>query len=231
MVSGQEVQVPARGAPTDAEARSLRAVRELRDPLDGIMQSLQRLSLHSAFELRQTPECPHLLHRARALAGELRGVVDTLLDAPRNGERRERRVHSETISVITAFEDASAAVGDALSGRHVTASCPPKLTVTTDATLFCELLSLLLRESARETGEVHAIVKLSAGELAVNFAGLHARASAGHSLDRIQSLAAKLGGRIDVVTHPEPVAGVRLRLPQQRAGDGSRTPDSQSWSG
>ena len=224
----QAVETPARPVAGGGGATALRVVQELREPLDGIVQSLHRLSFYDASDLRPTPDSPRLLHRARALAGELRGVVDTLLGPDGDGEPGERRIRSETLSVIAAFEDAAATAGSDLSGRHVTLACPPRLTATTDAATFCDLLSLLLRESAREPGEVHAVAELDCGELVISFAGLHTGASSGRSLDRIQSLAARLGGHIDIVAHPDRVAGVRLRLPQPRADDAASAARSQS---
>ncbi|MCZ7536739.1 MAG: hypothetical protein M5T61_13120 [Acidimicrobiia bacterium] len=213
-------EVPGSTASGTREGSPPRIVAELRDPLDGIVRSLHRLSVHGAVELRPSPDSPRLLHRARSLAGELRGVVDELLGPDGDGTPGERRVRSETLPVVGAFEDAAARAGDALRGRHVTVSCPPRLTVTTDADHFENLLALLLRTSAREPGEVHAAVHLDAGQLVVTFAGLRTGPSAGHDLDLIHAQAARLGGSIDVVAHPHSAAGIRVRLPQQRTGDG-----------
>lgn len=215
---------PIPPAPVGVALESPLTVKELREPLDRIVESLHRLSLPDTFQLQPAPDSPLLLHRARTLATELRGVVDALLGPDGDGRRGERRVRSETLSVVAAFEDAAAQAGDTLSGRHVTVSCPPRLTVTTDAARFGDLLSLLLRESAREPGEVHATVGLDSRELVVTFAGLRSGAHAGRSLDGIQALAAQLGGRIDVVAHPEHVAGIRVRLPQQRTRRSAQEP-------
>lgn len=198
--------------------------RELREPLDRIVQTLHELSLHTTEHLRPTHDSPRLLHLARTLAGELRAVVDTLLGPAGDGVPGERRIRAETISVLAAFEDAAAGAGAPLTGRHVTVSCAPRLSVTTDAAHFEKLLSLLLLEAAHEPGEVHAVVEVEHGELVISLAGLRADASSGRSLDRIQSLAAQLGGRIDVIAHPVAAARVRVRLPQLRACDGANAP-------
>jgi len=219
-----------RAAP-DAGTAPPRVVRELREPLDEIVQSLQRLSLRDTADLRPTPDSPRLLNRARILASELRGVVDTLIGPAGDGTPGERRTCSETLSVIAAFDDAAAASETALAGRHVTLACPPRLTATTDAASFCGLLSLLLCESARDPGEVHAFVALVGSELVIGFDGLRTDAVARDDLDRISSLAARLGGHLEGATHPERGASLRLHLPQQRAQDGASLPLPHSASG
>lgn len=191
---------------------------DLREPLDGIVRALQRLSLHDSGEPDPTADSTRLLHLARSLAGELRGVVDALLNAS-DGRPADRRARQEKLPVIEAFEDALALAGPRLAGRHVTVSCPRGLSITTSPDRLRDLLVILIVEAAREPGEVHVVAQRDHDELVIVFAGLRAGAAAGRHLDRVQALAGGLGGRIDVVAHPDADAGIRVRLPQQRSYD------------
>lgn len=219
-----EVQdVSALRVPRGDGSPGTEAVEDLREPLDGIVRALQRLSLHDSGTPEPTADSTRLLHLARSLAGELRGVVDALLNES-DGRPSDRRARQEKLPVVDAFEDALALAGPRLAGRHVTVSCPRGLSITTSPDRLRDLLVILLVQAAREPGEVHVVAQRDQGEVVIVFAGLRAGAAAGRHLDRVQALAGGLGGRIDVVAHPDADAGIRVRLPQQRSYDDAASP-------
>lgn len=212
------------GSTGHGDAPPADALDGLREPLGHIVRTLHRLTLgRVAASGAPARYDTHLLLRARTVAGELQEIVDTLVrggDAP--GERRDRQ---DPVPVLAALDAARAGAADALGHRPVTVASERDLVITTNAARLHDLLVHLLREAARRAApaeEIHVVVARVDGEIGISVEGMGADAASGRALDRIQSLARALGGKIDVVAHPEDCESVRVRLPQQRGRDGTR---------
>jgi hypothetical protein len=202
------------------EARNDAVVHELEEPLGELVRALQRRQLYRLIGDLEPPD-RELLGRARALVHDLQNVLGEILERP--VAPIDAREWHDTISVRAAFEDAASTAKDALGGRNLLIDAPSGLVITTHAPrlhkLLVELLALAgrLQPAAwtlriaihRREGDVTIVVpstdrcdSLSVGE---------------HR--RIHDLARSLGGRLDVIGHPESHAGLHVRLPQQRDDD------------
>lgn len=206
----------APGTPGDATDPGSR----LRASLDEIVHALGRVREPGTATPTRGQDVEALLRRARSLAEDLRQVVGELLGEAAEGVMTtDRRRLQLRVPVVAAVERATAEIREHLGGRHVSIACPDRLCVQSDPDGLHELLVALLRDAARRPGEIHLVVQRQRSELLFTASGIGTGPAAGPELDRIQSLARRLGGHIDVVGHPEPEAALRVRLPQQRTAD------------
>lgn len=210
---------PSRGVAPGAQGEAADPGSRLRASLDEIVQALAVVRKPGTATPTRGQDVETLLRRARALAEELRQVVGELLGEAAEGVMTtDRRRLQLRVPLVAAVERAAAEIHEHLGGRHVSIACPDRLCVQSDPDRLHELLVELLRDAARRPGEIHLLVQRQRSELLFTVSGIGAGCS-GTELGRIQSLARRLGGHIDVVGHPEPEAALRVRLPQQRTAD------------
>jgi K+-sensing histidine kinase KdpD len=202
------------------EARNDAVIHELEEPLGELVRALQRRQLYQLVGDIEPPDS-ELLGRARSLVRDLEHVVAKMLDRP--VAPTDPREWHDTLSMRGAFEDAAASAKDALAGRNLVVDAPPTFVITSHAPrlheLLVELLALASRmqpaawnvrvEVLRRDGEVVIVVPCTdrSDPLSVN------------DQVRIHQLARSLGGRLDVIAHPDSNSGLWVRLPQQRGAD------------
>jgi hypothetical protein len=167
------------------------------------------------------PPDRELLGRACALVHDLQGVLAEMLDRP--VVPTDPRAWHDTLSMLSAFEDAAASAKEALAGRTLLVDAPPALAVTTHAPRLHELLVEVLALAGRlqpATWTVRIVVERRDGEVTIIVPSTdHSDALSVSEHRRVHDLARSLGGRLDVIGHPDSHAGLHVRLPQLRADD------------
>jgi K+-sensing histidine kinase KdpD len=201
-------------------ARNDAVVHELEEPLGELVRALQRRQLYRLVSEIEPPD-HELLGRARSLVHDLQAVLAELLDRP--VAPTDPREWHDTMSMRAAFEDAAAAARDALSGRGVLIDAPPSLAITSHAPRLHELLVELLALASRlqpAAWTVRIAVERREGDVTIIVPSTDRSDNLSVGDHRhVHELARSLGGRLDVIGHPDSHAGLHVRLPQQRAGD------------
>jgi hypothetical protein len=122
-----------------------------------------------------------------------------------------------------AFEDATASAKDALAGRNVVVDAPPTFVITSHAPRLHELLVHLLALASRlqpASWNIRIDVQRRDGEVVIIVPSTDRSDSLSVSDQmHVHELARTLGGRLDVIGHPDANAGLWVRLPQQRSAD------------
>ncbi len=208
-------------APLDSRAaRNDAVVHDLELPLGELVRALQRHQLYRLVDDVEPPD-RELLGRARTLVHDLQCVVEAMLERPVSPT--DPREWHDTITVRAAFEDAAASAKESLAGRNLIVDAAPNLAITTHAPRFHDLLVEVLRVASRlqpAAFTVRVLVELRDTELSITIPGTD-RADVFSVNDHryVHELARSLGGRLDVIGHPESHAALHVRLPQQRSVD------------
>jgi K+-sensing histidine kinase KdpD len=201
-------------------ARNDAVVHELEEPLGELVRALQRRQLYRLISEVEPPD-HELLGRARSLVHDLQNVLAELLDRP--VAPTDPREWHDTMSMRAAFEDAAASARDALSGRGVLIDAPSSLAITSHAPRLHELLVELLALASRlqpAAWTVRIAVERRDGDVTIIVPSTDRSDSLSVADHRhVHELARSLGGRLDVIGHPDSHAGLHVRLPQQRASD------------
>jgi K+-sensing histidine kinase KdpD len=205
---------------TPKAARNDAVVHELEEPLGELVRALQRRQLYRLVSDVEPPD-RELLGRARSLVHDLQGVLAELLDRP--VAPTDPREWHDTLSMRAAFEDAAATAKDELGGRGLLVDAPPTLAITTHAPRLHELLVELLSLASRlqpAAWTVRVVIQRRDGDVTI----IVPTTDRGDSLSvgeqrHVHDLARSLGGRLDIIGHPDSHAGLHVRLPQQRADD------------
>jgi hypothetical protein len=205
---------------TPRDARNDAVVHDLEEPLGELVRALQRRQLYRLVGDIEPPD-HELLGRARSLVHDLEHVLGELLDRP--VAATDPREWHDTISVRSAFEDAAASAKDALAGRSLLIDAPATLAITTHAPRLHVLLVELLALAGRlqpAVWTVRVAVQRREGDITIVVASTDRsdNLTVG-DLRHVHELARSLGGRLDVIGHPDTHAGLHVRLPQQRADD------------
>jgi len=211
---------PVRSLLTPREARNDAIVHEIEEPLGELVRALQRRQLYDLVGDIDPPDS-ELLGRARSLVRDLEHVLAQLLDRP--VAPTDPREWHDTLSMRSAFEDAAVTAKEALAGRNVVVDAPPTFVITSHAPRLHELLVHLLALASRlqpAAWNVRVYVERREGEVVV-IVPCTDRADTLSVTDQmhVHQLARSLGGRLDVIGHPDANAGLWVRLPQQRTAD------------
>jgi K+-sensing histidine kinase KdpD len=205
---------------TPRDARNDAIVHELEEPLGELVRALQRRQLYQLVGEVDPPDS-ELLGRARSLVRDLEHVLAELLDRP--VAPTDPREWHDTLSMRSAFEDAAASAKDALAGRSVVVDAPPTFVVTSHAPRLHELLVHVLALASRlqpASWNVRIDVQRRDGEVVIIVPCTDRSDSLSVSDQmHLHELARSLGGRLDVIGHPDTNAGLWVRLPQQRTVD------------
>jgi K+-sensing histidine kinase KdpD len=201
-------------------ARNDAVVHELEEPLGELVRALQRRQLYRLVSEIEPPD-HELLGRARSLVHDLQTVLAELLERP--VAPTDPREWHDTMSMRAAFEDAAASARDALGGRSVLVDAPSSLAITSHAPRLHELLVELLALASRlqpAAWTVRIAVERRDGDVTIIVPSTDRSDNLSVGDHRhIHELARSLGGRLDVIGHPDSHAGLHVRLPQQRAND------------
>jgi signal transduction histidine kinase len=212
-----EVHEPRR-SPRDA--RNDAVIHELEEPLGELVRALQRRQIYRLADDVEPPD-RELLGRARSLVRDLQTVLAEMLDRP--VAPTDPREWHDTMSMRSAFEDAAASAKDALAGRSLLIDVPATLSITTHAPRLHELLVEVLALAGRlqpAAWTVRVAVERRDGDVTIIVPSTdHSDTLSVGDQRHVQDLARSLGGRIDVIGHPDSHAGLHVRLPQQRADD------------
>jgi len=203
------------------EARNDAVIHDLEEPLDELVRALQRRQLYRLINDLEPPD-RELLGRARALVHDLQGVLGEILERP--VVPTDPREWHDTIPVRGAFEDAASSAKEALAGRTLIIDAPTTLAITTHAPRLHELLVELLLLAGRlqpASWTVRVAVQRREGDDLTIVVPCTDRSDALSVADHrhVHELARSLGGRLDVIAHPDSHAGLHVRLPQQRTDD------------
>jgi K+-sensing histidine kinase KdpD len=202
------------------DARNDAVVHDLEEPLGELVRALNRRQLYTLVSDIEPPD-RELLGRARALVHDLQGVLADLLDRPVSPT--DPREWHDTLSMRSAFEDAAASAKDALAGRGLMIDAPPTLAITSHAPRLHELLVELLGLAGRlqpSAWSVRVRVERNEGEVTIIVPSTDSSDALSVAEQRhVHDLARSLGGRLDVIGHPDAFAGLHVRLPQQRSQD------------
>jgi K+-sensing histidine kinase KdpD len=202
------------------DARSDSLVHDIEEPLAELVRALERRQLYLLVDDVDPPD-HELLGRARALVRDLEHAVAELLDRPI--APTDPREWHDTLSMRGAFEDAAAAAKEALAGRSIVVDAPPTFVITSHAPRLHELLIELLALASRlqpAAWSVRVEVQRRDGEVVIIVPSTDRSDSLSVSDQRrVHDLARSLGGRLDVIGHPDAHAGLWVRLPQQRGAD------------
>jgi K+-sensing histidine kinase KdpD len=202
------------------DARNDAVVHDLEEPLGELVRALNRRQLYHLVADIEPPD-HELLGRARALVHDLQVVVGELLDRPVSPT--DPREWHDTLSMRSAFDDAAASAKEALAGRSLIIDAPPTLAITSHAPRLHELLVELLALAGRlqpSVWSVHVRVERRDEEVTIIVPSTDSSDALSVSDQRhVHDLARSLGGRLDVIGHPDAFAGLHVRLPQQRAQD------------
>jgi K+-sensing histidine kinase KdpD len=201
-------------------ARNDAVVHDLEEPLGELVRALQRRQLYRLVSEIEPPD-HELLGRARSLVHDLQTVLAELLNRP--VAPTDPREWHDTMSMRAAFEDAAASARDALGARGVLVDAPPSLAITSHAPRLHELLVELLALASRlqpAAWTVRIAVERRDGDITIIVPSTDRSDNLSVGDHRhIHELARSLGGRLDVIGHPDSHAGLHVRLPQQRAND------------
>jgi K+-sensing histidine kinase KdpD len=202
------------------EDRSDAVVHDLEEPLGELVRALQQRHLYQLFDDLEPPD-RELLGRARALVHDLQNVLGEILERP--VAPIDAREWHDTILVRAAFEDAASSAKDALGGRNLLVDVPSSLAITTHAPrlhkLLVELIALAGRlQPAAWTVRIAVQRRESEVTIVVPSTDRSDTLSVGEHR-HVHELARSLGGRLDVIGHPESHAGLHVRLPQLRDDD------------
>jgi K+-sensing histidine kinase KdpD len=202
------------------DARNDAVVHDLEEPLGELVRALQRRQLYRLVSDIDPPD-RELLGRARSLIHDLQTVLAELLDRP--VAPTDPREWHDTMSIRSAFEDAAATAKDALAGRSLLVDAPATLAITTHAPRLHELLSELLALAGRlqpAAWTVRIAVERRDGDVTIIVPSTDRSDTLSVGEHRhVHDLARSLGGRLDVIGHPDSHAGLHVRLPQLRAED------------
>jgi hypothetical protein len=202
------------------DARNDAVVHDLEEPLGELVRALQRRQLFRLIGEIEPPD-RELLGRARSLVRDLQNVLAELLDRPVTPT--DPREWHDTLSIRSAFEDAASSAKDALGGRSLLVDAPLTLAITTHAPRLHELLVELLALAGRlqpAAFTVRVVVSRRDGDVTIIIPTTDRGDSlTGSDQRHVHELARSLGGRLDVIGHPDSHAGLHVRLPQQRAND------------
>ncbi|MDQ1467916.1 MAG: hypothetical protein QOH10_2331 [Actinomycetota bacterium] len=202
------------------DARNDAVVHDLEEPLGELVRALQRRQLYRLVSDIDPPD-RELLGRARSLIHDLQTVLAELLDRP--VAPTDPREWHDTMSIRSAFEDAAATANDALAGRSLLVDAPATLAITTHAPRLHELLSELLALAGRlqpAAWTVRIAVERRDGDVTIIVPSTDRSDTLSVGEHRhVHDLARSLGGRLDVIGHPDSHAGLHVRLPQLRAQD------------
>jgi K+-sensing histidine kinase KdpD len=205
---------------TPRHARNDAVVHDLEEPLGELVRALQRRQLYRLVSEIEPPD-RELLGRARSLVHDLQTVLAELLDRP--VAPTDPREWHDTISMRAAFEDAASSARDALGGRGLLIDAPSSLAITTHAPRLHELLVELLALASRlqpAAWNVRIAVERREGDVTIIVPSTDRSDNLSVGDHRhVHDLARSLGGRLDVIGHPDSHAGLHVRLPQQRAED------------
>jgi len=205
---------------TPREARNDAVVHDLEEPLGEIVRALQRRQLYRLVSEIEPPD-RELLGRARSLVRDLQGVLAELLDRP--VAPTDPREWHDTMSMRAAFEDAALSAKDVLGGRGLIIDAPAQLAVTSHAPRLHELLVELLALASRlqpAAWTVRIAVERREGDVTIIVPCTDRSDTLSVQDHRhVHDLARSLGGRLDIIGHPDSHAGLHIRLPQQRASD------------
>jgi K+-sensing histidine kinase KdpD len=201
-------------------ARNDAVVHDLEEPLGELVRALQRRQLYRLVSEIEPPD-HELLGRARSLVHDLQTVLAELLDRP--VAPTDPREWHDTMSMRAAFEDAAASARDALGGRSVLIDAPSSLAITSHAPRLHELLVELIALASRlqpAAWTVRIAVERRDGDVTIIVPSTDRSDNLSVGDHRhVHELARSLGGRLDVIGHPDSHAGLHVRLPQQRAND------------
>jgi K+-sensing histidine kinase KdpD len=215
-----ETRVAADERLNPRDARNDAVVHDLEEPLGELVRALQRRELYRLVTDIEPPD-RELLGRARSLVHDLQSVLAELLDRP--VAPTDPREWHDTLSIRSAFEDAAASAKDALAGRNLLVDAPPTLAITTHAPRLHELLVELLALAGRlqpAAWTVRVEVTRREGDVTIIVPSTDRSDSLSVGEHRhVHELARSLGGRLDVIGHPDSHAGLHVRLPQQRTDD------------
>lgn len=195
-------------------------VHDLEEPLGELVRALQRRQLYRLIDDLDPPD-EELLGRARALVHDLQNVLGEILERP--VAPVDAREWHDTILVRAAFEHAASSAKDALGGRNLLVDVPSSLTITTHATRLHKLLVELLALAGRlqpAAWTVRVAVQRREREITIVVPSTDRSDALSVGEHRhVHELARSLGGRLDVIGHPESHAGLHVRLPQLRDDD------------
>jgi hypothetical protein len=203
------------------DARNDAVIHDLEEPLGELVRALQRRQLYRLISDLEPPD-RELLGRARALVHDLQNVLGEILDRP--VVPTDPRQWHDTISMRGAFEDAAGSAKEALAGRTLVVDAPATLAITTHAPRLHELLVELLVLAGRlqpAAWSVRVGVQRREGDdltIVIPCTDRSDTLSVGDHR-HVHELARSLGGRLDVIAHPDSHAGLHVRLPQQRTDD------------
>jgi signal transduction histidine kinase len=205
---------------TPRAARNDAVVHELEEPLGELVRALQRRQLYRLVSDIEPPD-RELLGRARSLVRDLQSVLAEMLDRP--VAPTDPREWHDTMSMRAAFEDAAVSARDSLGGRHLIIDAPSSLAITSHAPRLHELLVELIGLAGRlqpAGWTVRIAVERRDGDVTIIVPSTDSSDSLSVEDHRhVHDLARSLGGRLDVIGHPDSHAGLHVRLPQQRADD------------
>jgi K+-sensing histidine kinase KdpD len=215
-------QAESTGTPvlSPRDARNDALVHDIEEPLGELVRALERRQLYRLVDDVDPPD-HELLGRARALVRDLEHVLAELLDRPI--APADPREWHDTLLMRLAFEDAASSAKEALAGRGLVVDAPPTMVITSHAPRLHELLVELLGLASRlqpAAWTVRVEVQRRDGEVIVIVPGTdRADSLSVNDQRRVHDLARALGGRLDVIGHPDANAGLWVRLPQQRVAD------------
>jgi K+-sensing histidine kinase KdpD len=205
---------------TPRDARNDAISHDIEEPLGELVRALQRRQLYQLVGELDPPDS-ELLGRARTLVRDLEHVLAELLDRP--VAPTDPREWHDTLSLRSAFEDAATSAKEALAGRSVVVDAPPTFVITSHAPRLHELLVQLLALASRLQPAAWTIridVQRREGEVVIIVPSTDRSDSLSvRDQMHVHELARTLGGRLDVIGHPDANAGLWVRLPQQRAAD------------
>ena len=202
------------------DARNDAVIHDLEEPLGELVRALQRRQLYRLVSDMEPPD-RELLGRASTLVHDLQSVLAELLDRPVTPT--DPREWHDTLSMRAAFEDAAGSAKEALGGRDLIVDAPPTLAITSHAPRLHELLVEMIALAGRlqpSAWTVRVVVQRREGDVTIIIPTTDRGDSlTGADQRHVHELARSLGGRLDVIGHPDSHAGLHVRLPQQRGDD------------
>ncbi|MFZ4584844.1 MAG: hypothetical protein ACOYNI_06405 [Acidimicrobiia bacterium] len=192
---------------------------EIRQPLESVARSLQRLSLQDIGE----SSTAHLVRRARALVNELVELTEELADTTAPAAGPVTRAAQERVQLHALVDHAASEVRDHFD-RRVQVDIDPTLALTTDPPRVHTILVNVLAAGSRTSTDtaLHASAQWDDRvlQVVVTWARSPSDEPAGDGdpgLVLARTLARSLGG--DLELHTGELVTAALRLPQYRTGD------------